>query len=194
MLILVGNSVSNLNSYNSTKKFKNEKFIKAKSFSGAKCSYIHISPHIKPTIGEFNLDYLILNLKTNKRNSSKTATQMSSALIDYSQSLTIWLTAPKKWQSKQQRTWSERLTYKLAWWMYITFIDHTVTTDLERHWKKSKIHSNKLRAVAFPIISCVFLLKQDWYSAYNSSNISLGNENDWTAFGVSKSLSEKIFI
>ena len=78
-------TVKYLNNYSSRKRSRNTKFIKIRSFSGAKVSSIY--DHVKPTIREFNTDHLILVVwKKNELNSSKTAGQMSRSVIDFTQS------------------------------------------------------------------------------------------------------------
>ena len=43
----------------------------------------------------------------------------------------------------------------------ITFVDHTDTTDIEKHLNESKIHLNKSRTIEFAKNICGFLLQQD---------------------------------
>ena len=43
--------------------------------------------HVKPTIGEFNLDHLILHVGTDDLNSIKTASQISRSIIVFAESL-----------------------------------------------------------------------------------------------------------
>ena len=72
----------------------------------------------------------------------------------------------------------------------ITFVDHTDTTDIERHLNESKIHLSKSRTIEFAKNICEFLLQQDWYTAYDSGNTSLVSGKSSTAPGVSNSLPE----
>ena len=43
----------------------------------------------------------------------------------------------------------------------ITFVDHTDTTDIERHLSESKIHLSKSRTIEFAKNICEFLMQQD---------------------------------
>ena len=72
----------------------------------------------------------------------------------------------------------------------ITFVDHTDTTDIERHLNESKVRLNKSRTIEFAKNVCKFFLPQDWYSADNSGNIALGSEKSSTVLGVRNSISE----
>ena len=64
---------------------RKKKLIKARSFSGAtvSCRY----DHVKPTIQEFNPNHIILHVGTNELKSSKTASQISTSVIDRALSL-----------------------------------------------------------------------------------------------------------
>ena len=43
----------------------------------------------------------------------------------------------------------------------ITFIDHTDTINIERHFNESKVHLNKSGTIEFAKNACEFLLQQD---------------------------------
>ena len=57
---------------------KNWKFIKVRSFSGAKVS----CNHAKLTIREFNSIHVTLHIETNELKSGKTSSQISKSVID----------------------------------------------------------------------------------------------------------------
>ena len=44
---------------------------------------------------------------------------------------------------------------------HITFIDHTDTTDIERHLNESKFHLNKSETIEFAKNVCKVLLEQN---------------------------------
>ena len=56
MFILGDSIVKNVNGYVLTKKLRNKKLIKVRSFSGAKVSCIY--DHVKPTIRKFNPNHI----------------------------------------------------------------------------------------------------------------------------------------
>ena len=66
-------------------KLRNKKLIKVRSFSGAKVSCMY--DHVKPTIREFNPNHIILDVGTNELKSNKTASKISSSVIDLALSL-----------------------------------------------------------------------------------------------------------
>ena len=68
-----------------TKKLRNKKLFKVRSFSGAKVGWMY--DHVKPTIWDFNPNHIILHVGTNKLKSSKTASQISRSVTDLALSL-----------------------------------------------------------------------------------------------------------
>ena len=166
MFVLGDSIVKSVHGYLLTKKLRNKKLIKIRSFSGARVSCMY--DHVEPTIREFNPNHIILHVGTNELKSSKTASLISRSVIDLALSLksetnavTISLIVPRKdslnnkaqeVNSRLINTCSER---------DITFIDHTDTIDTERHLNKSKVHLNKSGTIEFAKNVCQFLLQQD---------------------------------
>ena len=74
----------------------------------------------------------------------------------------------------------------------ITFIDHTDTINIERHFNESKVHLNKSGTIEFAKNACEFLLQQDWCSSDNSDNTALVSEKNSTVSGVSNSIPKHI--
>ena len=163
--IILGDSIlKNINSYLLTKKMQNEKLIKVRSFSRAKviCMY----DHVKPTNWEFNPDHIILHLGANELKSSEKASQISTLATELALSLkwetnaaTISLTVLRKnslnnnaqeVNSQLINLWGER---------DITFIDHTDTISIERHFNESKVHLKKSGAIEFAKIISELLLQ-----------------------------------
>ena len=85
MFILGDSIVKNVNGYLLTKKLRNKKLIKVRSFNGAKVSCMY--DHVKPTIREFNPNHITLHIGANELKSSETASQMSRSVIDLALSL-----------------------------------------------------------------------------------------------------------
>ena len=109
-----------------------------------------------------------MHVRTNKLKSSETASQISGSVIDLALSLksetnavTISLIVPRKGSlnSKVQKANSRLIN--MCGEHDITFIDHTDTTDIERHLNESKVHLNKSETIEFAKNVCEFLLQQD---------------------------------
>ena len=147
--------------------------------------------HVNSTIRAFNPNLIILNVGTNELKSSKKASQMSRSDIDLalplkSETNTVTLTVPRKnsLNNKAQEVNSQFIN--MCGECDITFVDHTDNIDTERHLNESKVYLNKsgtinqscsnknsqtslANSIAKNI--CNFLLEQDWYSVDNSGNI-----------------------
>ena len=72
----------------------------------------------------------------------------------------------------------------------ITFIDHTDIIDIERYLNKSKVHLNKSGTTEFAKNVCEVFLQQDWYTADNSRDITLGSGKSLPVLGISNSIPE----
>ena len=85
MFVLGDSIVKSVHGYLLTKKLRNKKLIKIRSFSGARVSCMY--DHVEPTIREFNPNHIILHVGTNELKSSKTASLISRSVIDLALSL-----------------------------------------------------------------------------------------------------------
>ena len=166
MFILGDSIVKNVNGYLLTKKLQNKKLIKVRLFIGAKVSCIY--DHVKPTIREFNPNHIILHVGKNELKSSKKASQISRSVIELALSLksetnavTISLIVPRKDSLNNKAKEVHSPLIKMCGERVITFIDHTDTTDTERHLSESKVHLNKSGTIEFAKNVCEFLLQQD---------------------------------
>ena len=166
VFILGDSIVKNVNGYLLTKKLRNKKLIKVRSFSGAKVTYMY--DHIKPTIREFNPSHIILHVGTSELKSSKTASQISRSVTDFALSIksktnavTISLIVPRKGSLNNKAQEVNNRLINMSGKRDITFVDHTGTIDIERHLNESKVHLNKSGAIEFAKTVCEFLLQQD---------------------------------
>ena len=156
--------IKNVNGHLLTKKLRNKRLIKVRSFSGAKVSCM--CDHVKPTIQEFNPNHIILHVETNELKSSMTASQISRSIIHLALSLqsetnavTISLIVPRKdsLNNKAQEVNSRYIN--MCGERDITFFDHTDTIGIERHLNESKVHLNKSGTIEFAKNVCEFLLQ-----------------------------------
>ena len=104
--------------------------------------------HVNSTIRAFNPNLIILNVGTNELKSSKKASQMSRSDIDLalplkSETNTVTLTVPRKnsLNNKAQEVNSQFIN--MCGECDITFVDHTDNIDTERHLNESKVYLNK---------------------------------------------------
>ena len=148
------------------KKLQNKKLIKVRSFSATKVSCMY--DHVNPTIREFNPNHIILHVGTNKLKSSKTHSQMSRSVIDLALSLksetnavTISLIVPRKDSLNNKAQQVNSRLINMCGERDITFIDHTDTTETEKHLNESKVHLNKSGTTEFAKNIFEFLLQQD---------------------------------
>ena len=178
-----------------TKKLRNKKLIKIRSFSGARVSCMY--DHVKPTIREFNRNHIIFNVETNELKSSKTASLISRSVIDLALTLksetdavNISLIVPRKdsLNNKAQEV-NSRLMQHVQWTRYNFYWPHW-HIDTERHLNESKVHLNKSGTIEFGKNVCLFFLQQDWNSADNSGSTTLGSEKNSTVSGVRNSIPE----
>ena len=139
----------------------------------------------------------MLYVATNELGSSKTASQISRSvtdlalpLISEANTVTISRIVPRKDSLNNKAQEVNSRLINICGERNITFVDHTNTTDIERHLNESRVHLNKSRTIDFAKNVCEFLLQQDWYCSDNSVNIALGRENCSTALGVSKPIPE----
>ena len=181
MFILGDSIVKKVNGYLLTKKLRNKKLIKVRSFSGAKVSCMY--DNVKRTIREFNPNHIILHVGTNEIESIKTASQISRSVIDLLPSLKsetntakISLIVPRKDSLNNKAQKGNSRLINMCGESDITFVDHTDTIDIERHLNESKVHLNKSGTIEFAKNVYEFLLQQDRYSADNRGNIALGQE------------------
>ena len=124
--------------------------------------------HVKPTIREFNPNYIILHVGTNELKSSKTASQISRSIIDLALSLqsetnavTISLIVPRKDSLNNKAQEVNSRLINMCGERDMSFIDNTNTIDIERHLNETKVHLNKSGTVEFAKDVCKFLLQQD---------------------------------
>ena len=85
MFILGDSIVKNVNGYLLTKKLRNKKLNKVRSFNGAKVSCMY--DPVKPTIREFNPTHITLHIEANELKSIEAASQISRSVIDFALSL-----------------------------------------------------------------------------------------------------------
>ena len=148
-----------------TKKLRNRKLIKFRSFNGVKVSYMY--GHAKPIIREFNPSHIILlvgtieiqhtfDVGTNELKSGKTASQISRSDIDIALSIKsetntvrISLIVPRKECLNDKAPEINSGLINMCSERDITFVDHTDTTDIERHLNESKVRLNKSRTIEF---------------------------------------------
>ena len=166
MFILGDSIVKNVNGCLLTKKLRHKKLIKVISFSGAKVSCMY--DHVKPAIREFNLNHIILHVRTNELKSSETASQISRSVIDLALSrksetnaVTISLTAPRKDNLNNKALEVNNRLINMCGERDIAFINYTDTIDTERHLNESKVHLNKSGTTEFAKNVFEFLLQQD---------------------------------
>ena len=129
--------------------------------------------------------------------SSKTASKISRSVIELASSLnqkkiavTISLIVPRKDSLNNKAQAVNSRIINMCGEQDITFVDHTDTIDIERHFNKSKVYLNNSGIIEFAKNACEFLLQQDWYSADDSGNNGLGSEKISTVSGVSNSIFE----
>ena len=138
MFILGDGIVINLNGYLLTKKLRNRKLIKVRSFSGATVSCMY--HQFQPTIWEFNSNHLILHVGANELKSSKTASHISRSVIDFAlllksetNTVATWLIFPRKDSLNKKAQEISNRVIDMCGECNITFVDHTDTIDIERH-------------------------------------------------------------
>ena len=110
----------------------------------------------------------MLYVATNELGSSKTASQISRSVTDFAlpliseaNTVTISRIVPRKDSLNNKAQEVNSRLINICGERNITFVDHTNTTDIERHLNESRVHLNKSRTIDFAKNVCEFLLQQD---------------------------------
>ena len=143
-----------LNGFLLTRKLNHKCLVKVRPFSSAKVRCMQ--DHVKPSVGDFNPDLIILHCGTNDLSSERTASQIARSIIELALTLksednkiSISLIVPRNDNlNNKANEVNSRLIHMCAE-RNIPYIDHTNSIQPENHLNESKLHFNRYGTIAF---------------------------------------------
>ena len=145
--------VKHVNGYLITKNIGHKCLVKVRPFRGAKIQCM--DDYSRPTIREFDPEWIIIHVGTNDLNTEKTASQISKSLIDFAHSLhndstkvAISLIIPRMDNLNNKATdVNDRLRIMCSE-RNIPFIDHSDYIQTHLHIDEDKLHLSRCGTVA----------------------------------------------
>ena len=105
--------------------------------------------HVKPTVRDFDPDYIILHCGTNDLNSDRTSSQTAREIIDLAISMTsdknkisISLLTPKSDKLNKKASGVNNCLINMCSHRNIAYIDHSSSIQ-QNHVSESKVHLNR---------------------------------------------------
>ena len=115
-----------------------------------------MNDYVKPTLRDFNPEYMILHVGTNDLNSERTASQIAKSRIDLGQPLktdtntiTISLIVPRYDNLNNKASEVNGRLVNMCKKRNISYIDHVDAISPEHHLNESHLHLNSYGTIEF---------------------------------------------
>ena len=148
VFILGDSMVRKINDYHMTKDLHHRFLVKVRPFKTAKI--VDMVDHVKPTLRDFDPDWIILHVGTNDLNSSNTASQIAKSLIDvansiktYKNHIVISLIVPRNDGLNNKANEVNSRLKLMCIDRGFRYIDHHVNIEPQNHLNESKLHLNR---------------------------------------------------